>query len=159
MGFFKYIYPLIEWGWDREECKRQIAAAGLPVPPKSSCIFCPQVKPDELLDMTKDELGRIVRVEVVAEPYNRKVEGLWRRRRKRDNRPGSITEYLVENSIPFTHPDEFETMHLNPACQKYSQGFTFKGPHNELRLGDLIGGCECAKMENIQHASLIEALP
>ena len=41
----KYInrYLLIEdWGWDRSDCVREILAAGLPLPGKSSCFFLPQ---------------------------------------------------------------------------------------------------------------------
>lgn len=34
-------YPLLDLGMDRDACKRTIAAAGIPVPPKSSCFFCP----------------------------------------------------------------------------------------------------------------------
>lgn len=34
-------YPLVEMRIDREGCKRIIREAGLPVPPKSSCFFCP----------------------------------------------------------------------------------------------------------------------
>lgn len=34
-------YPLIDLGLDRADCERIIAEAGLPVPPKSSCWFCP----------------------------------------------------------------------------------------------------------------------
>lgn len=34
-------YPLIDLGLTRRDCARLIAAAGLPVPPKSSCVFCP----------------------------------------------------------------------------------------------------------------------
>lgn len=34
-----YWYPLIQWGWAREECVRAIERAGLPVPPKSACFF------------------------------------------------------------------------------------------------------------------------
>lgn len=34
-------YPLIDLRLTREDCKRIIADAGLPVPPKSSCFFCP----------------------------------------------------------------------------------------------------------------------
>jgi len=41
-------FPLIEWGWDREECVRQIAAAGLPVPVKSACFHCPASKLAEI---------------------------------------------------------------------------------------------------------------
>ena len=41
-------FPLIEWGWDRERCEAEIAAAGLPVPMKSSCWFCPAMKKHEV---------------------------------------------------------------------------------------------------------------
>lgn len=155
---YDYLYPLIEWGWDRDECAAQISGAGLPVPPKSSCIFCPNLKPDELGALSLEELGRIVRVEVVAEPYSRKVEGLWRRSRKSDGRPGSITEYLVANQIAFTHPDDLEWMPLNANCLKGKRGFTFDGPHNKTKLADLIGGCKCAQVENHFHRELVKQL-
>lgn len=51
---WEYTYPLRVWGWDREECKRQIAAAGLPVPPKSACFFCPATKKPELVQLAAD---------------------------------------------------------------------------------------------------------
>lgn len=55
---YTHRYPLIEWGWDRQECERQIAAAGLPVPVKSACFHCPASKPSELaqLAITDPEL-------------------------------------------------------------------------------------------------------
>lgn len=34
-------YPLIDMRLTREDCRRIISEAGLPVPPKSSCFFCP----------------------------------------------------------------------------------------------------------------------
>jgi 3'-phosphoadenosine 5'-phosphosulfate sulfotransferase (PAPS reductase)/FAD synthetase len=34
-------YPLLDLRMSRTDCARTIAAAGLPVPPKSSCWFCP----------------------------------------------------------------------------------------------------------------------
>jgi hypothetical protein len=34
-------YPLIDLGMDRQDCMNVIERAGLPVPPKSSCYFCP----------------------------------------------------------------------------------------------------------------------
>src|SRR5438552_4175527 len=46
---YRYRYPLREWGWDRAECERQIAAAGLPVPMKSACYYCPATQPHELV--------------------------------------------------------------------------------------------------------------
>jgi len=34
-------YPLLDLALHRDDCLRIIAAAGLPVPPKSACFFCP----------------------------------------------------------------------------------------------------------------------
>ena len=41
-------YPLVDWGWGREECVDAIARAGLPQPGKSACFFCPNSKPSEI---------------------------------------------------------------------------------------------------------------
>lgn len=44
---FRRSFPLIEWGWGREECKEAIVRAGLSVPQKSACFFCPSsTKPE-----------------------------------------------------------------------------------------------------------------
>lgn len=41
---FECRYPLREWKWDRAACIARIEAAGLPVPPKSSCwLLCLQM--------------------------------------------------------------------------------------------------------------------
>lgn len=45
---YDYWYPLQDWGWDREHCSRVIADAGLPVPVKSACFFCPASKKHEI---------------------------------------------------------------------------------------------------------------
>jgi hypothetical protein len=66
---FDYWYPLREWGWDREECKRQIAAAGLPVPMKSACYYCPASHKEEidwLADAHPELLARAVAMEDLA---------------------------------------------------------------------------------------------
>jgi hypothetical protein len=47
-------YPLLELGMDREKCKATIRAAGLPVPPKSACFFCPFHRPRQWADMARD---------------------------------------------------------------------------------------------------------
>lgn len=51
----KYIvrYPLIEWGWDREKCLEVIKSAGLPLPGKSACFFCPSSKAQEVKQLAK----------------------------------------------------------------------------------------------------------
>ena len=45
-------YPLIDdWSWYREDCCRVIQEAGLPLPGKSSCFFCPSMKPKEIREL------------------------------------------------------------------------------------------------------------
>jgi hypothetical protein len=48
-------YPLIDLRLTREDCKRIIERAGLPVPPKSACYFCPFHKPSTWARMRRDE--------------------------------------------------------------------------------------------------------
>jgi hypothetical protein len=47
--FFAYWYPLMDWRMDRAACERVIRDAGLPVPVKSACWFCPASKKHEIV--------------------------------------------------------------------------------------------------------------
>ena len=49
------VYPLLDLGMDRAACQKVIADAGLPVPPKSSCFFCPFHRPQMWAEMRRDE--------------------------------------------------------------------------------------------------------
>jgi hypothetical protein len=136
---YEYIYPLIEWEWTLERCIDEIQAAGLPVPPKSSCYFCPNIRPEEVRELTPEERGRIMRIEILAEPYNQKVHGLWRRDRKRDGRPGSITEFILKENLSYIHPDDLpDEMPRNSACGKAKRGYTFMPPHRDISLKALL---------------------
>ena len=42
-------YPLIEWGWGREECVAAIVRAGMRQPGKSACFMCPSSKKPEVI--------------------------------------------------------------------------------------------------------------
>lgn len=55
MPYEKPVYPLIDLGLDRSACQSVIADAGLPVPPKSSCFFCPFHRPQMWAEMRRDE--------------------------------------------------------------------------------------------------------
>lgn len=44
-------YPLREWGIDRAAAGRIITSAGLPLPPKSACWFCPAMKQEEIAQL------------------------------------------------------------------------------------------------------------
>jgi hypothetical protein len=174
---YDYHYPLMEWGWNLERCKDEIAEAGLPVPIKSACMFCPNQKPWEVTDLLNpEERARVMRMEIRAEPYNRKVCGLWRTARKSDGRPGSITEYIVQQGLPFTPLAELEArdpMPLNPKCQKFDSGYTFKPPHNARTLRAIMReaghdvpksiaceGCggNSSEAEDIAHGEIVDSL-
>ncbi len=72
-------YPLMEWGWTRDDCIRQIEAAGLPQPGKSSCFFCPSMKAEEIIrlrDHHPDLFRRAIALEDNARP-NLKRPRAW----------------------------------------------------------------------------------
>ena len=96
---YEYRYPLIEIGWDRKRCIAEIEKEGWPVPHKSSCFFCPSIQPKEVEELPANLLRRIVLMEARAEPRLHKIDGLWRRKRQRDGRPGSITDFIRERQL------------------------------------------------------------
>lgn len=72
-------YPLIEWGWGRDECIEAIDRAGLKQPGKSACFFCPSSKKKEIYELRRQypELAaRAVAMERNAELTT--VKGLGR---------------------------------------------------------------------------------
>jgi len=100
---YDYWYPLQDWGWDRERCKEEIRKVGLPVPPKSSCYFCPNMRKEEVRELPKDKLMRIVVLEARAKPRLTKIQGLWRTgckgTRGGEKRPGSMTQFIREENL------------------------------------------------------------
>jgi hypothetical protein len=78
---FRYWYPLVDWGHDRQRCQQIIVAAGLPVPLKSSCFFCPAMKKAEIVWLQEhhpDLLERALAIERNAKPNLTSVQGLGR---------------------------------------------------------------------------------
>lgn len=72
-------YPLIEWGWSRSECIGAITDAGLPLPGKSACFFCPNTRPSEIRQLNEQYPELIVRaLAIESNADNRKVSGLGR---------------------------------------------------------------------------------
>ena len=75
------VYPLMDWGWTREDCIRTIRRAGLSVPGKSSCFFCPSMKKQEILalrDQHPELLARALALEANAQERLITVKGLGR---------------------------------------------------------------------------------
>ncbi|MFI5294362.1 MAG: hypothetical protein ACHQ0Y_04985 [Thermodesulfovibrionales bacterium] len=124
---YEYRMPLQEWGWDREECKKQIQRAGLPLPIKSSCFFCVAVKPHELDGYPLDLLRRIVRLEARAHPRLRSCEGLWRSTVKGTRggiaRPGSMTKYIREKKLLPAEEVDYIWHHTFKDIVTFQEGF------------------------------------
>ena len=73
--------PLMEWGWSRKDCIQAIRDAGLPLPGKSSCFFCPSMKRWEIRTLYHrypDLLRRALAIEDAAMPNLTSVRGLGR---------------------------------------------------------------------------------
>lgn len=111
-------FPLQQWGMTRTDCIKLIEDAGLPVPVKSSCFFCPAMKPAEVDTLSTDELKIIVVLEARTRQRHLDgaesrgwprgydvplIEGLWRRAvkgmRGATPKPGSMTQYIRENEM------------------------------------------------------------
>ncbi len=63
-------FPLLNWRMGREECAEVIMKAGLPLPGKSACFFCPSAQPkevSELADKHPDLFARGLTIEREAE--------------------------------------------------------------------------------------------
>lgn len=74
-------YPLFEAKLDREACEDLIRSEGLPVPPKSSCTFCPNMTLTEWQELRRDEpekFAEAVRLSRNAEVTSPDVVGLMR---------------------------------------------------------------------------------
>ena len=79
---YRYLYPLVQWNWGREECVEKIESVGLPQPGKSSCFFCPAMRSHEILQLKSchpDLLERALAIERAAAPHCRgSIKGLGR---------------------------------------------------------------------------------
>jgi hypothetical protein len=80
---YLYWYPLQAWGLTRDKCEAIIKGAGLDVPPKSSCFFCPAMKKPELIDLAETDPELLHRAVAMEDKYlsgkhheGRKAEGL-----------------------------------------------------------------------------------
>ena len=51
---YAYVYPLREWKWAQEECEAAHTRAGLRLPCKSACFFCPAMRKVEVIQLAKD---------------------------------------------------------------------------------------------------------
>lgn len=67
------VFPLIERGFDRPACKRIIADAGLPIPRRSGCFYCPFQSKGQWIEL-KREHPKLFQIAVAIERNGAKFE-------------------------------------------------------------------------------------
>ena len=77
------IFPLVDWGIDRTDCIKTIIDAGLKLPAKSSCFFCPSMRRSEVQELKKENpelLQLAIEMEENAHDKHTTIKGLARNR-------------------------------------------------------------------------------
>ena len=114
---YENFYVLRELGMDRLDCANEILSAGLPLPIKSACFFCPFNKPEELRWLHHHHPGMFRRALVIESngmPKIRKAEGMWRKTRIGDGRPGNWNEWALEEGLVVPDASDPEGFRLVP---------------------------------------------
>lgn len=76
----RMVYPLLDLGLSRNDCMNVIRDAGLPVPPKSSCYFCPFHSPAYWSEMRRDEPDLFAKAQQLEDLLNERRDMLGRDR-------------------------------------------------------------------------------
>ena len=105
---YENLYPLMDWGWWREDCITAIQNEGLPLPGKSSCFFCPAMKRHEirtLYHQHRDLYDRAIAIEDNAMPNLTSVQGLgrnwsWKSFVEADKNQTAMCWMFPENDMP-----------------------------------------------------------
>jgi hypothetical protein len=87
-----FVHPLQLLGLDRQACAALIREAGLPMPGKSSCVFCASMQPSEIDELHPEELWLIVILEAHAQINLKKISGLW-------GHQGRMTDYILRRRL------------------------------------------------------------
>jgi hypothetical protein len=78
---YHYVYPLRQWNWGQEDCVAAIERAGLPMPTKSACFFCPAMRKAEVIRLAAENpelFQRAIAMEQNAAENLETVKGLGR---------------------------------------------------------------------------------
>ena len=129
-------YPLIEWKWSRDDCARAIQAAGLPLPGKSACFFCPNSKIADVRRLERQHpelLARALAMEAGA-TRNTTVAGLGRSWAWRD---------LIKQGLMFPEIYDRETTEI--PCECYDGG-----PVSSALEGDVPRSLQAVSAEDTQ---------
>jgi hypothetical protein len=92
---YRYVFPLVEWEWNRDDCVAAIKRMGLEQPGKSACFFCPSSKKPELESLRQEYpllFQRAIAMEDNAKDNLTSIKGLGRNFSWRDYMEGKMSQ-------------------------------------------------------------------
>ena len=104
-------YPLVEMDLDRLDCVKIIIDAGLPLPPKSSCFFCPNMNDWEIHELKKEDPCRYDKAITMEENAQEKlttIRGLGRKKK--------WSEIITQPFLPMPEDQQFELDKMPCQC-------------------------------------------
>ena len=107
----RFWYPLVEWQLDRMDCVKVIIDAGLPLPPKSSCFFCPNMNEWEVHELKQDDSCRFdkaIQLEENAQDRLESIRGLGRKKK--------WSEIITQPFLPMPEDEQFELDKMPCSC-------------------------------------------
>jgi hypothetical protein len=101
-------YPLIDLELSRADCMNVIRHAGLPVPPKSACFFCPFHRPVMWAEMRRDDPALFAKSQLLEDTLNE-------RRQELGKDPVYLTRFnkRLSDAIAEAQPPLFTDGHFN----------------------------------------------
>jgi len=104
-------YPLLDLGMNRTDCAKVISDAGLPVPPKSSCFFCPFHSLLTWSELRRDRPDLFEKAAQLEDVLNE-------RRARREKPPVHLTrkQQPLRDAIPIAQDSLFASDEMEGQC-------------------------------------------
>lgn len=99
-------YPLIDLRLTRRDCMKIIQEAGLPVPPKSSCFFCPFHSPNEWKRMRQQEPELFAQSIEIERAIGEKLKRIGHKRGAYLTRFAKPLDEAIGNQLMFAEDDD-----------------------------------------------------
>jgi len=96
-------YPLVDWDYDRMDCVKIIIDAKMPLPPKSSCFFCPNMNAWEIHQLKEEDSCRFDKAIIMEENAQERlttIRGLGRKKK--------WSEIIQQQLLPMPEEMQFE---------------------------------------------------
>jgi 3'-phosphoadenosine 5'-phosphosulfate sulfotransferase (PAPS reductase)/FAD synthetase len=102
-------YPLIDMRYTRQDCRAVIVAAGLPVPPKSACWFCPFHRHSDWQDLKREKPELFQKAVDLEQTINHKRAGLGKDDVYLHSRAKPLSQVVADQPLLFKDEESCES--------------------------------------------------